>query len=68
MKVGLESRLEGDASTARASLGVRMLAGAERIHVLLVVLLVVELHDLAGDDRLERIVRVGWVRGSVAAE
>lgn len=56
--VELERRLEGDALLRGGGLRVRLLGGVERGHVGLVVLLVVKLHDLAGDERLERVVRV----------
>ena len=57
--------MEGDALLGGGGLGVGLLGGVERVHVGLVVLLVVELHDLLGDEGLERIVGVGEVGESV---
>jgi len=56
--VELESGLQGDALLGGGRLGVRGLGGVEGVDVSLVVLLVVKLHDLAGDVRLERVVGV----------
>ena len=62
-----EGGLEGDALLGGGGLGVGLLGGVERSHVGLVVLLVVKLHDLAGDERLEGIVCVGEVGELVLA-
>ena len=59
--VELEGSLEGDALLGGGRLGVGLLGGVEGVHVGLVVLLVVKLHDLLGDVGLERIVGVGEV-------
>lgn len=63
--VELERGLEGDALLRGGSLGVGLLGGVERVHVGLVVLLVVKLHDLLGDEGLERIVAVREVGENV---
>lgn len=60
--VELESRLERDALLGGARLRVCLLGGVEGVHVGLVVLLVVKLHDLLGDEGLEAIVGV-WEVG-----
>ena len=56
--VELERGLEGNALLRGRGLRVRLLSSVERSHVGLVVLLVVKLHDLTTDERLESIVRV----------
>ena len=63
--VELERGLEGNALLRGRGLRVRLLSSVERSHVGLVVLLVVKLHDLLGDEGLESIVRVGEVREDV---
>ena len=63
--VELERGLEGDALLGGRGLGVGLLGGVERVHVSLVVLLVVKLHDLPRDEGLERIVGVGEVGENV---
>ena len=56
--VELQSRLESDPLLGSASLGISLLSSVQSIDVGLVVLLVVKLHDLTTDERLESIVRV----------
>ena len=51
--VELERGLEADALAWRGGLGVRVFSGVQAVHVRLVVLRVVQLHDLARDVRLE---------------
>lgn len=60
-----ERGLESDALLGGRSLGVCGLSGVESVDVCLVVLLVVKLHDLAGNKGLEGIVAVGEIRQSV---
>lgn len=59
--VEFQGRLEGDAFLGGGSLGVRLLGSIEGVDVSLMVLLVMEFHDLLGDVRLESIVRVRQV-------
>jgi hypothetical protein len=65
--VKLECGLEGDTLLGSLRLCVGLLGSVESIHVGLVMLLVVKLHDLARDVRLEGIVGVGEVGESVLA-
>ena len=65
--VELERLEEGDTFLGRGSGSLRLFGRVERVDVRLVVLLVVELHDLARDEGLERIVGVGEVGESVLA-
>lgn len=65
--VELERRLQRDALLGRGRLRVRLLGRVQSVHVRLVVLLVVELHDLAGDEGLEGVVGVGQVGEGVVA-
>ena len=55
--VELERGLEADALARRGGLGVRVLGSVQAVHVRLVVLRVVQLHDLARDVRLEGLCR-----------
>ena len=63
--VELEGSLEGDALLGGGRLGVGLLGGVEGVHVGLMVLLVVKLHDLTADEGLKRIVGVREVGESV---
>jgi hypothetical protein len=65
--VELERSLEGNALLGGRGLGVSLLGRVQSVDIGLVVLLVVKLHDLAGDERLEGIVGVGEVGESVLA-
>lgn len=65
--VELEGGLEGDALLGGGGLCVGLLCGVEGGDIGLVVLLVVELHDLAGDEGLECVVRVREVGEGVLA-
>lgn len=64
--VELESTLESNSLLGSASLGVSLLGGVQSVNIGLMVLLVVKLHDLAGDVGLESIVGVRKVGESVA--
>ena len=63
--IELERGLEADAVARGDSLGVRVLGGVEAVHVRLVVLQVVQLHDLAGYMRLEGLPAYKMVRQCV---
>ena len=63
--VEFEGSLKGDSFLGRLGLCVALLCGVEAVDVGLVVLAVVKLHDLLGDEGLERIVGVGEVGESV---
>lgn len=65
--VELERSLEGDPLLGSLRLRVGLLGSVEGVHVSLMMLLVVKLHDLAGDVGLEGIVGVGKVGESVLA-
>lgn len=56
--VKLQGRLEGNAFLGGRGFSVRLLGGVEGVDVSLMVLLVMKLHDLTRDVRLEGIVRV----------
>ena len=64
--VELESTLESDPLLGGAGLGVSLFGSVQSVDIGLVVLLVVKLHDLAGDVGLESIVGVRKVGESVA--
>jgi hypothetical protein len=57
--VEFEGCLESDAFLWCGSFGVGTLCGVQSVHVCLVVLFVVKLHDLAGDVRLKSVI---WIR------
>lgn len=63
--VELESCLEGNALLWGGTLGVAGLGGVESVHVSLMVLLVMKLHDLPRDERLESVVGVWEIGESV---
>jgi hypothetical protein len=63
--VEFQGRLEGDAFLGGGRLGVRQLGSVEGVDVSLVVLIVMECHDLLRDVRLEAIVRVRQGREGV---
>ena len=65
--VELESTLESDPLLGGAGLGVSLFGGVQSVDIGLVVLLVVKLHDLLGDEGLKSIVRVGEIGESVLA-
>ena len=59
--------MESDPLLRGASLGVSLLGSVQRVDIGLVVLLVVKLHNLARDEGLEGVVRVGEVGKGVCA-
>lgn len=59
--------MEGDALLGGGSLCVGLFSGVESIDISLVMLLVVKLHDLTGDEGLESVIRVREVGKSVLA-
>jgi len=63
--VELERSLKSDALLRGRCLRVGLLCGVESIYIRLVVLLVVKLHDLTGDEGLETIVGIREVGESV---
>lgn len=65
--VELEGRLQRNALLGRRSLCVRLFSSVQSVDIGLVVLLVVKLHDLPRDERLEGVVGVGEVGESVLA-
>ncbi len=65
--VELQGRLKGDALLCGRRLGVSLFSSIERVDVGLVVFLVVKLHDLTRNERLESVVRVRKVWEGVLA-
>jgi len=66
--VEFQGRLEGDAFLGSGRLGVRQLGSVEGVDVSLVMLIVMECHDLLRDVRLEAIVRVRQGREGVVTD
>ena len=66
--VELERALQRNPLARATGLRVRLLGRVERVHVRLVVLLVVQLHNLLRDEGLEAVVRVRQVREGVSTE
>lgn len=63
--VELEGSLEGNALFGSGCLGESSLSCVQRVDICLMMLLVVKLHDLATDERLESIIGVRKIWESV---